>query len=103
MENSLVKPDFARIRVPVLAFLGEPPTDSEMLTKYKAATKDEEAALKEKRAFDAALLERHIRALRAGVPDGRVVRVRGANSYIFLSNPDDLVGGFAAFWMHCVE
>jgi non-heme chloroperoxidase len=91
MENSLIKPDFARIRVPVLALFAEAPNGSELLAKYKPATEEEVAALKEKRAFDAAMLERHIRDLRAGVPDAMVVRLPGANFYIFLSNPDELV------------
>jgi pimeloyl-ACP methyl ester carboxylesterase len=97
MENSLIKPDFARIRVPVLAFFAEPPTGSELLAKYNPATEDELAALKEKRAFDAVMLERHIRDLRAGVPEARVVRLPGANSYIFLSNPDELVREIRSF------
>jgi pimeloyl-ACP methyl ester carboxylesterase len=91
MVKGLTKPDLARIRVPVLAFFADSPTMSELLTKYKPATKDEESALAEKRAFDVAMIERHISDLQVGMPKAKIVRVPSANFYVFLSNPDELV------------
>jgi pimeloyl-ACP methyl ester carboxylesterase len=91
MVTGLIKPDFGRIRVPVLAFFADTPEISELLAKYNPASKDEEAALSEKRAFDAAILERHVRELQTGVPNARIVRLPSANYYVFLSNPGELV------------
>jgi pimeloyl-ACP methyl ester carboxylesterase len=97
MVTGISKPDFSRIRVPVLAFFADTPKMSELLAKYHPASKDEEAALAEKRAFDAAIVERHIRDLQTGVPTARIVRLPSANFYVFVSNPDDLVHSIRSF------
>lgn len=86
-----VKPDYASIRVPVLAFFGVPPTMEELIQKYKPQNETEQAAIELTRAGDLTIRARHKVDLLVGVPTARVVEVPSANWYIFLSNPTELM------------
>jgi pimeloyl-ACP methyl ester carboxylesterase len=44
-----------------------------------------------------ALLERQAKAIEDGVPSARVVRLPGANHYVFLSNEADVLREMRAF------
>lgn len=95
--QGLRKPEYARIRVPVLAFFSLPSELKEMIERYQPASSDERAALEEKRAVDLAMVRKQIEELRTGVPAARMVEVPSANFYIFLSNPDELTRGIRSF------
>jgi pimeloyl-ACP methyl ester carboxylesterase len=86
-----VKPDYASIRVPVLAFFAVPPTIEEQVRLYKPENQTERAAIELARAGDALMKARHKLDLLIGVPSARIVEVPGANWYIFLSNEQDLL------------
>jgi pimeloyl-ACP methyl ester carboxylesterase len=92
-----VKPDYARIRVPVLAFYGVPPTEEELIRKYTPQNETERAAIELTRATDLMIGARSKVDLLIGVPTARVVNVPGANWYIFLSNPAELLREMKAF------
>ncbi len=85
------KPDFTRIRVPVLAFFASPSSLGEEIAKYKPQNDDERAAMEEAYADNLTIWDRHVRDLRAGVPDARIVVLPDANFYIFLSNRDEIL------------
>lgn len=65
-----VKPEYSRIRIPVLALF---------------SVRGEESAI------DAIIGQRHREDLKRGVPQARIVEVRAANFYLFVSNPDIVV------------
>jgi non-heme chloroperoxidase len=85
------KPDFARIRIPVLAFFASPRSLGEEMEKYKPQNDDERAAMEEAYPGTITIWERHVRDLRAGVPGARVLALPDANYYIFLSNPAEIL------------
>jgi pimeloyl-ACP methyl ester carboxylesterase len=93
----LRSPDYARVRVPVLAFFAIPSEVEELVAKHQPATPEERVAIEEKRSFDLAIVKRNIDDLRRGVPNARVIQLPGANFYIFLSNEPELVQEMRSF------
>jgi pimeloyl-ACP methyl ester carboxylesterase len=93
----LRKPEYRRIRVPVLAFSNLPPDIKEQIERYKPETPDERRAMEEKYPLDLAFARIRIRDLQKGVPQARVVEVPGANVYIFLSNQGELIREIHSF------
>jgi pimeloyl-ACP methyl ester carboxylesterase len=91
------KPDYARIRVPVLAFFASPVSLEDQIQRYKPKDADERAAMEQQYAVDRAIRNKHLQDFRRGVPAGRVVELRGANFYIFLSNEEDVLRELRAF------
>jgi non-heme chloroperoxidase len=92
------KPDYARIRVPVLAFFSFPPRSLEdQMQQYKPKNAEERTAMEQQYAVDVAIRKRHMRDLRNGVPAARVIELPGANYYIFLSNEVDVLREFRVF------
>ena len=85
------KPEFARIRVPVLAFFAAPASLDEQIQKYKPGSDDQREAMEEAYAGEITIWDRHVRDLRAGVSDARILALPHANFYIFLSNADEIV------------
>lgn len=86
-----VKPDYASIRVPVLALFGVSPTVEEQVEKYKPQNQAERVAIELDRATNLTIRARHKLDLLIGVPTARVVDVPGANWFIFLSNEADVL------------
>jgi pimeloyl-ACP methyl ester carboxylesterase len=93
----LRKPEYSRIRVPVLAFFATPPDAQELIRRYTPASPDERAAIEQKRSFDLAVALRHVQDLQKGVPKARIVELPGANFYVFLSNEADLLREMRSF------
>jgi non-heme chloroperoxidase len=90
MFHGLEAPDFARIKVPVLAFFVAPITLDDYVRKYEPRNHDERAAVEQQYRFEMAVRDRHIQDLRKGVPSAHVVELSNANYYIFLSNEADV-------------
>lgn len=96
VDENKVRPDYARIRVPVLAIYRT--TTMEQALKDRPPSNDQErAALNQTDAFGRAMLSKWQRDLRAGVPTARIVELPGANLYMFLSNEADIVREVRAF------
>lgn len=91
------KPDFSRIRVPVLAFFASPSSLGEEMEKYKPGSDTEREAMEEAYPESITIWDRHVRDLRAGVPNARILVLPNANFYIFLSNQEELVRGIREF------
>ena len=91
MAAGLKKPEYARIRVPVLAFFAIPADVSQLAQQYGAGTPDERSAVEQKRNFDLAIVKRQMADVQKGVPGARVVELPGANFYIFLSSEAELL------------
>ena len=93
-EDSRVKPDYARIRVPVLAIYRR---DPEIAADFAPRNEQERGALRQQYAATRAMVTRWQRDLLAGVPTARIVDLPGANLYMFLSNEADVLREVRAF------
>jgi pimeloyl-ACP methyl ester carboxylesterase len=91
MFDGLEKPDFTRIKVPVLAFFRAPISREDEVLKYQPQNEGERSAVEQQYRFDLAVRNRHIQDLKNGVPSARIVELPNANFYIFLSNQADLL------------
>jgi pimeloyl-ACP methyl ester carboxylesterase len=97
MFAGIAKPDYARIRVPVLAFYALPVALEDQMKKYQPQNAAEGAAMGLTYGFDLAWVARNADALKRGVPDARIVELPGANSYLFLSSEADVLRELRAF------
>jgi non-heme chloroperoxidase len=97
MFKGLQKPDFARIKVPVLAFFRVPASLEEEIREYPPQNEEERTALEQQHRFEMAVEESHVQDLKKGVPSARVVELANANSYIFLSNEADVLPELETF------
>jgi hypothetical protein len=96
--KGLIQPDYASIKVPVLAFFAGLPTLADQTRKHNPQTPQERFALEQKIAFDQAIQNRHRQDLVRGVPSARIVVIPGANFYIFLSSVPEIVGEMKLFF-----
>jgi non-heme chloroperoxidase len=97
VEDNKIKPDYARIRVPVLAVFRTAPPFDEWAREFLPRDEQERAALRQRYAFGRAMVSRWERDLLAGVPTARIVELPGANLYMFLSNEADVLREARAF------
>ena len=96
VEDNRARPNYARIRVPVLAIYRSV-TMEQTLKDHPPKDDQERAASKQAYAGRRAILSRWQRDLLAGVPTARVVELSGANLYMFLSNEADVIREVRAF------
>lgn len=84
---------FSTLGVPVLVIFASP-HDVGPWAKDDAAQAAALAAFEE---FDEAMTESQAQAFEAGVPHARVVRIRGANHYVFMSHRDRILDELRVF------
>lgn len=92
-----VKPDYERVRVPVLAFYRTPTTMAEAVRKYRPANESETAALRQYIGYSRQMIEKFREGLVNGVPWAQVVEMPGANLYMFLSHEEEVLRQMRAF------
>ncbi len=85
------KPDYSRIRVPVLAFFTLPKPLEDQIQRYQPQTAGERTAIEQVYAADVDWVKRSIGLLQSGVPGARVVELAGASHYVFLSNESEVL------------
>ena len=90
-EDDRVKPEYARIRVPVLAMFRTPPPFEEVARERPPRNEQERTALSQQYAAERAMIARWQRDLLAGVPAARIVELPRANLFMFLSNEADIL------------
>jgi non-heme chloroperoxidase len=96
-EDSRAKPDYAHIRVPVLAIYRRDPPFEEMARHAAPRNEQERGALRQQDAATRAMIARWKQDLLTGVPTARIVDLPGANLYMFLSNEADVLREVRAF------
>jgi pimeloyl-ACP methyl ester carboxylesterase len=96
VDDNKVRPDYARIRVPVLAIY-RTDTMEQALRDYPPKNDQERAAFNRGFAGRRAMLAKWQRDLITGVPAARLVELPGANLYMFLSNEADILREVRAF------
>jgi hypothetical protein len=92
-----VKPQYAGIRIPVLAIFRTARPFEDVERDSPPRNEEERTALTAKYAFDRAMVSRWERDILAGVPNARIVELPGANLYTFLSNEADVLREVRAF------
>ena len=85
------KPDYAHIRVPVLALFASATSLEDEIQRYKPQNAEERAAMEQAYAVGLAVGTRHRRDLQKGIPAARTVELLKANYYIFLSNEQEVL------------
>jgi non-heme chloroperoxidase len=95
--DARMKPDYARVRVPVLAIYQAQRPFEEVAAGYAIRNDQERAALGKQYAATRALYTRWQQDLRAGAPTARIVELTGANLFMFLSNEPDVLREIRAF------
>ena len=96
VEDNRIRPDYARIRVPVLS-IDRTETMEQTLKDYLPANDQQRAAVSQVHAAKRARLAKWQRGLRTGVPSARIVDLPGANLFMFLSNEADVLREVRAF------
>jgi len=96
-EDSRVKPDYARIRVPVLAIYRRDPPFEDWAADFAPRNEQERGALRQQYAATRAMVTSWQRDLLDGVPTARIVQLPGANLYMFLSDEADVLWEVRAF------
>jgi non-heme chloroperoxidase len=96
VENNRVKPDYARISVPVVAIY-QTTTMEQVLKEYPPRNDQERAALNQAFAASMAMLSKWQRDLLDGVPSAKIVELQGASLYMFLSNEADVIRELRSF------
>ena len=95
--DARMKPDYARVRVPVLAIYQAQRPFEDVAAGYAIRNDQERAALRQEYAATRALYTRWQQDLRAGAPTARIVELTGANLFMFLSNEADVLREIRAF------
>jgi pimeloyl-ACP methyl ester carboxylesterase len=95
--DARMKPDYARVRVPVLAIYQAQRSFEVEAAGYQIQNEQERAALRQEYAATRALYTRWQQDLRAGAPTARIVELTGASLYMFLSNEADVSREIRAF------
>jgi non-heme chloroperoxidase len=88
--EGMVKPDYAAVRVPVLALFPAMPSEEEWAQRFKPANAEQRVALGQKFALDRAILMRQMQDL-GRISTSQIVQLAGANFYIFISNESEIV------------
>ena len=95
-EDHLERPDYASIKVPVLA-LYRTTTLEQALKDFPPRTDREREAVELAVAARRTVLDRWQRDLRTGVPSARIVEVPNANLFMFLSNEAEVLRELRSF------
>jgi pimeloyl-ACP methyl ester carboxylesterase len=95
--DARMKPDYARVRVPMLAIYQAQRPFEDVAAGYTIRNDQERAALRQEYAATRALYTRWQQDLRAGAPTARIVELPGANLFMFLSNEADVLREIQAF------
>jgi len=93
----MLKPDYSRIRVPVLAFYALPAPLKNQLQQYKPQNATEREAIEQVYAADVSFSRRSSRSLQVSLPGARIIELPEANHYVFLSNETDVLRELRAF------
>jgi len=95
--DARVKPNYAGIRVPVLAIYQAQPPFEQVAADYDIRNEQERAALRQQYTAVRVMYTRWQQDLLAAIPTARIVELPGANLYMFQSNTADVLREIRAF------
>ncbi len=97
VDDARVKPDYAHVRVPVLAVFRTAPPFEEGAGDFAISNDEERVALRQQYDARRVMISKWENDLRAGVPTAHIVELPGANLYMFLSNEADVLREIRGF------
>jgi non-heme chloroperoxidase len=95
--DARVKPNYAGIRVPVLAMYQAQRPFEEVAAEYDIRNEQQRAALRQQYTAIRTMYTRWQQDLLAAIPPARIVELPGANLFMFLSNEADVLREIRAF------
>jgi pimeloyl-ACP methyl ester carboxylesterase len=95
--DARIKPDYSRIRVPILAIYQVDGPFEKVAARYTIRNEQERAALRQQDAATRGMYSRWQDDLRAAVPTARIVELQAANPFMFLSNEADVLREIRTF------
>ena len=95
--DARVKPNYAGIRVPVLAMYQAQRPFEEVAAEYDIRNDQERTALRQQYTAIRTMYTRWQQELLAAIPTARIVELPGANLFMFLSNEADVLREIRAF------
>jgi pimeloyl-ACP methyl ester carboxylesterase len=95
--DARIKPDYSRIRVPILAIYQADGPFERVAARYTIRNEQERAALRQQDAATRAMYSRWKDDLRAAVPTARIVDLSATNPFMFLSNEADVLREIRVF------
>ena len=95
--DARAKPNYAGIRVPVLAMYQAQRPFENVAADYDIRNDEERAALRQEYTAVRVMYARWQQDLLAAIPTARIVELPGANLYMFLSNEADVLREIRAF------
>jgi pimeloyl-ACP methyl ester carboxylesterase/ketosteroid isomerase-like protein len=96
-EDARMKPNYAGIRVPVLALYQSQLPFEAVAAEHDIRNEQQRAALRQQYETTRALYARYQNDFRTAVPTARIVELPGANLFMFLSNEADVLREIRAF------
>jgi non-heme chloroperoxidase len=91
------KPDFAAVRVPVLAIFKTPTPFTSEASNYVIEHEQQREALRQQWDAERIMTAKWERDLRAAIPTAKIVELPGASVFMFLSNEADVIREVRAF------
>ncbi len=95
--DARIKPDYSRVRVPVLAIYQAQEPFEKVAAGYTIRNEQERAALRQQYAAMRAMYTRWQHDLLAAIPTARIVELTFANPFLFLSDEADVLREIRAF------
>ena len=95
--DARVKPNYAGIRVPVLALYQAQRPFEEVAAEYDIRNEQQRAALRQQYTAIRTMYTRWQQDLLAAIPTARIIELPGANLFMFLSNEADVLREIRAF------
>jgi non-heme chloroperoxidase len=91
------KPDYARVRVPVLAIFRTPRPFEEVVSDFAIQNDRQRAALRQRYEAETVMTAKWESDLQAALPHAQIVELPGASLYMFMSNETDVLREVRAF------
>jgi len=91
------KHDYSQIRVPVLALVGFPKTPEEQMREHHVTDERERTIVAAVYRMYVGMTKHRIDRINRAAGGARVVELWGADHYVFLSNPDDVLREMRAY------
>jgi len=97
MAAGMGRPDYALVRVPVLALVAYPKPVEDQLQNYAIRNEEDRRTLQNLYVAEQKYIKEFTDALRGALPAARVIRMIGGNHYIFISNEADVLFEIRSF------
>jgi non-heme chloroperoxidase len=90
-------PQYEKIRAPALAVYAVKKTPAQMFPVYESSDAETQVALKAIFASESSFQKRQREQFLRGMKNGRAIQIVGANHYVFISNPREVLRALDSF------